>query len=154
MKLGFLNKYKQSTAAGQKNPGSNNATVPKVECTDPPTLTSSSASDSKPPGSAFDVEHGVDSVKLSLGDDQVAFVLPPEDPSRRYLYDGIDKRSLDTPNCEVKPSPLGGLGLFATKRCVFGDLLFSERPMLNEICLKLKCRSVLKSLTTYPTDRV
>jgi hypothetical protein len=48
------------------------------------------------------------------------------------FLDGLEKRSLDTPMCvEVKPSSLGGLGLFTTKNCLPGDLLLSERPMVS-----------------------
>jgi hypothetical protein len=69
--------------------------------------------------------------KLNLGEDEVIFVLRKEDDLRIYL-DSLEKRSLDTPMCvEVRPSPLGRLGLFTTKDCLPGDLLFSERPMVS-----------------------
>jgi hypothetical protein len=72
-------------------------------------------------------------VKVKLGEDELLFLLKKDDELRTYL-DGLEKRSLDTPTfIEVRPSPLGGLGLFTTKDCLPGDLLLSERPMVSAI---------------------
>jgi hypothetical protein len=69
--------------------------------------------------------------KVNFGEDEVLFLLEKDDDLRKHI-DGLEKRSLDTPACvEVRPSPLGGLGLFTTKDCSPGDLLFSERPMVS-----------------------
>jgi hypothetical protein len=69
--------------------------------------------------------------KVEFGEDEVLFLLKKDDDFRTFL-DGLEKRSLDTQTCvEVRPSPLGGLGLFTTKDCSPGDLLLSERPMVS-----------------------
>jgi hypothetical protein len=71
--------------------------------------------------------------KLKFGEDEVLFLLDRNiDSGFRTYLDGIEKSSLNTPKCvEVRPSPLGGLGLFTTKDCLAGDLLLSERPMVS-----------------------
>jgi hypothetical protein len=76
-------------------------------------------------------------LKLKFGREQkedVLFLLSKDDDSRfRTFLDGLEKRPLDTPCVELRPSPLGGLGLFTTKDCLPGDLLLSERPMVSTI---------------------
>jgi hypothetical protein len=72
-------------------------------------------------------------LKLKFGNDEVLFLLQKNDYLRTFL-DGLKKCPLNTPLCvEVRPSPLGGLGLFTTKDCSPGDLLLSERPMVSTI---------------------
>jgi hypothetical protein len=94
---------------------------------------------SAPASSFIHVKHGASHLKLVLGDDQVAFVLPDDHPARVPL-NGIAKRSLETPDwVEIKPSPLGGLGLFTTKDCAKGDLLLSDRPMVSAKLSKSAC---------------
>jgi hypothetical protein len=64
---------------------------------------------------------------INFGEDEVLFLLEKDDDLRTHI-DSLEKRSLDTPTCvEVRPSPIGGLGLFTTKDCLPGDLLISER---------------------------
>jgi hypothetical protein len=71
-------------------------------------------------------------VNLKFGEDQVLFLLNKGDDDFRLYLDGLEKRSLDTPFCvQVRPSPWDGLGLFTTKDCLPGDLLFSERPLVS-----------------------
>jgi hypothetical protein len=76
-------------------------------------------------------------LKVKLGEDEVLFLLKKEDVPkfRIYLDDLAREPSLGTPKCvEVRPSPLGEtVGLFTTKDCLPGDLLFSERPMVSAI---------------------
>jgi hypothetical protein len=70
-------------------------------------------------------------LKVKFGRDEVLFQLRKDDDFRSVI-DGVEKRSLDTPTCvQVKPSPLGGVGLFTTKDCLPGDLLLAERPMVS-----------------------
>jgi hypothetical protein len=71
-------------------------------------------------------------LRLKFGKDEVLFLLKKDDDFHKYLIgNDVDKRLLDAPTCvEVRPSPLGGLGLFTTKDCLPGELLFSERPMV------------------------
>jgi hypothetical protein len=69
--------------------------------------------------------------KVSFGGDEVLFLLRKHDDFRSFV-DNLEKRSLGTPTCvEVRPSPLGGLGLFTTKDCSPGELLLSERPIVS-----------------------
>jgi hypothetical protein len=73
------------------------------------------------------------SLKAQFGKDEVLFLLRKDDDFRSVI-DGAEKRSLDTPKCvEVRPSPLGGVGLFTTKNCLPGDLLLAERPLVSTI---------------------
>jgi hypothetical protein len=79
--------------------------------------------------------HGLERIpfKFELGEDEVLFFLKKGGDLPIFL-ESLEKRSLDTPACvEVRPSPLGGLGLFTTKDCLPGDLLLSERPMVSTI---------------------
>jgi hypothetical protein len=70
-------------------------------------------------------------LKVKFGRDEVLFQLRRDDEFRSVI-DGAEKRSLDTPTyVEVKPSPIGGVGLFTTKDCLPGDLLLAERPMVS-----------------------
>jgi hypothetical protein len=78
-------------------------------------------------------------LKLKFGreeKEEVLFFLKSlEDNDLLTLLDGTEKRSssLDAPTCvELRPSPLGGLGLFTTKDCLPGDLLLSERPIVSK----------------------
>jgi hypothetical protein len=72
------------------------------------------------------------SFKVKLGEDELLFLVKKDDLPT--FLDSVEKRSLDTPTfVEVKPSLLGGLGLFTTKDCLPGDLLLSERPMVSAI---------------------
>jgi hypothetical protein len=76
-------------------------------------------------------------LKAEFGDDEVLFLLRKNDDFRAFV-DGLEKRSLDTPTCvEVRPSPIGGQGLFTSKDCLPGDLLFSERPMVRTISCRI-----------------
>jgi hypothetical protein len=79
------------------------------------------------------VDSKLDPLRLKFGKDEVLFLLKKDDDFNKYLIgNDVDKRLLDTPTCvEVRPSPLGGLGLFTTKDCLPGDLLISERPMVS-----------------------
>jgi hypothetical protein len=82
----------------------------------------------------------LDPWRLKFGEDEVLFLLKKDDDSRTYLTgNDVERSSLDTPTCvEVRPSPLGGLGLFTTKDCLPGDLLISERPMVSDRMLRLE----------------
>jgi hypothetical protein len=73
-------------------------------------------------------------MRLRLGVDELVFVLRNDD-SLRATFQAVENRSLDKPSepfVEPRPSPLHGLGLFATKDLQPGDLLFSERPLVSE----------------------
>jgi hypothetical protein len=81
-------------------------------------------------------------LKLKFGKDEVLFLLQKNDNLRTFL-DGLKKRPLNTPSCvEVRPSPLGGLGLFTTRDCSPGDLLLSERPMVSTV---ISCIAIERS---------
>jgi hypothetical protein len=75
---------------------------------------------------------------MNFGQDEVLFLLKKDDYLRMpQVLDGLEKCSLDTPSCvQIRPSPLGGLGLFTTKDCLPGELLISERPM---VCTLSSC---------------
>jgi hypothetical protein len=96
------------------------------------------------------VEAGRYPFKVKFGDDEVLLMLRKNDDSGfRTFVDGLEKRSLDTPTCvEVRPSPLGGLGLFTTKDCLPGDLLLAERPMASTVtsCIAIERPSNIYSL--------
>jgi hypothetical protein len=78
-------------------------------------------------------------LKLKLGEDEVVLLLRKEHvPSLSSYLNRLENRSLDPSSVEVKPSPTGGLGLFATKDFLPGDLVLSERPMVSELS---HCRS-------------
>jgi hypothetical protein len=94
------------------------------------------------------VEAGRYPFKVEFGDDEVLFMLRKDDDFRTFV-DGLEKRSLDTLTCvEVRPSPLGGLGLFTTKDCLPGDLLLAERPMASTVtsCIAIEGPSNIHSL--------
>jgi hypothetical protein len=83
-------------------------------------------------------------LKLKFGEDEVLFLLNKDDDLRTYL-NGLEKRPLDTPSfVEVRRSPIHGLGVFTTKDCLPGDLLFSERPMVSMIS---SC--IVEQINTY-----
>jgi hypothetical protein len=77
--------------------------------------------------------------KLHLGDDETVFVLPKNGPLHKALerlewYSLATRRLMATHSfVEVKPSPIGGLGLFATKDFVPGDVIISERPLVSAL---------------------
>jgi hypothetical protein len=80
-------------------------------------------------------------LKLKCGEDEILFLLKNLRGRFRTFVDGMDTRPLDTPTCvEVRPSPFHGLGVFTTKDCLPGDLLFSERPMVSTLasCITVK----------------
>jgi hypothetical protein len=78
--------------------------------------------------------------KLNLGDDETAFVLRKNDTLLHRALERLEnlplnvKRTMVTESfVEVKPSPMGGLGLFAVKDFAPGDLIISERPMVRAL---------------------
>jgi hypothetical protein len=68
--------------------------------------------------------------KLNFGEDEVVFLLR-KDQSLRDALNRVEKRSLEPSSVEVKRSPLGGLGLFATRDFMPGELVLSERPLVS-----------------------
>jgi hypothetical protein len=73
----------------------------------------------------------ISTFKITLGEDEIVFVLR-EDQSLRTDLNRLENRSLDpSPFVEIKSSPMGGLGLFATKDFIPGELILSERPMVS-----------------------
>jgi hypothetical protein len=73
-------------------------------------------------------------LKITLGEDEVVLLLPKDCvQSVSSDLNRLENRSLDTSPAEVKPSATGGLGLFATKDFLPGDLVLSERPMVSAL---------------------
>jgi hypothetical protein len=89
---------------------------------------------------ADDQAPGYTVFKLRFGDDETIFLLQKEDPLLKALqkflsYPLATKRSLVTESSfvEVKFSPTNGLGVFAAKDFVPGDLIISEHPMVSAL---------------------
>jgi hypothetical protein len=88
-----------------------------------------------PKGLATGHTPGYSPFKVKLGGDEVVLVLHKNHSLRKTLG-RLENRSLDASSVEVKLSATGGLGLFATKDFLPGDLVLSERPMVSA----LRCR--------------
>jgi hypothetical protein len=74
--------------------------------------------------------------KIQLEDDEVVFVLRKERsdtlrPAFSRLEENPVKLPGDPTSAEVRLSPIGGVGVFATKDFSPGDLVLSERPMVS-----------------------
>jgi hypothetical protein len=73
--------------------------------------------------------------KLTLGEDEVVLWLRKNRDTLKSLHadlNRLENRSLDPSSVEVKPSATGGLGLFATKDFLPGNVVLAERPMVSE----------------------